>query len=133
VIDHNTHMADILRDICGPREIPPRRRPRKPTPDGLVLPPQAADKLNVTVEQLFGFVRDGELRYINIGRGSKRPRYAFTDADINELIEKRQTREATCPSTNPKSRRRISSTTSKSIVVGFTARREQQIAAKRKR
>jgi hypothetical protein len=112
---------------------PPPRKPRKTTPDGLNLPPQAASKLNVTVEQLMAFVRDGELRYINIGRGSKRPRYAFTDTDIVELIEKRQTREVQCLSTGPRNPRRISDTTSKSVVSGFTARRAAQIAAKPKK
>ena len=107
-------------------------RSRKPTLGGLLPPSQAADRLNVTVEQLFAFVRDGELRYVNVGRGSKRPRYAFTDADIQELIDKRKTREVPCPCTSPKSPRRISGTTSRSLVVGFTARRAQQLAAKRK-
>ena len=99
---------------------------RKPTPDGLLLPPQAADKLNVTIEQLMGFVRDGELRYVNLGRGSKRPRYAFTDTDINDLIEKRQTREAPCPSTG-RQIRRSGNPTSGSKVIGFTARRNAQL------
>jgi hypothetical protein len=104
---------------------------REPTPDGLLLPPQAADKLNVTIEQLMGFVLDGELRYVNTGRGKKRPRYAFTDVDINELIERRQTREVPCPSTSQKSPRRFSGSTSKSVVVGFTAQRAARLAAKR--
>jgi hypothetical protein len=126
-------FAEIRAEI-GRAKAPASRPPHKPptTPDGLLLPPQAAARLNVTVEQLFALVRDGELRYVNIGRGAKRPRYAFTDADINQLIEKRQTREATCPSIGPKNPRRISGSTSKSLVVGFTALRNAQIARKPK-
>ena len=117
-------------------ELARRRQVRNPKPNVkafLNSPSVAAQRLGVTVEQLFGFVHDGELRYVNVGRGSKRQRYAFTDDDINELIEQRKTREVACPSTSPKSRRHISGTTSKSVVVGFTARRAQQLAAKRKK
>ena len=52
---------------------PNQRRPRRPDVNALLHPPRvAAAKLSVTVEQLMGFVRDGELRYVNIGRGKKR-------------------------------------------------------------
>ena len=43
---------------------------------------QAAKKLHVSEEQTRGFVRDGELQYINVGRGKKRPRMRFTEADL---------------------------------------------------
>jgi hypothetical protein len=38
---------------------------------------QAAAYLNITPEQLLLFVGDGELRFVNVGRGKKRPRYRF--------------------------------------------------------
>ena len=60
----------------------------------LRTPAEAAQRLNVTPEQVIGFAHDGELHYVNVGRGSKRPRYRFTDADIDELIEKRKQRGA---------------------------------------
>jgi excisionase family DNA binding protein len=113
-----------------------RRRKRKAAfagPRLLLTTAEAADRLGITVEKLLAFVHDGQLRGINMGRGSKRPRYKFTEADISELIEKRKTQEVPCPSTNPKSPRRISGLTSKSVVVGFMDRRAAQIAAKRKR
>ena len=39
----------------------------------LLLPAEAARRLGITVDQLFAFVRDGELRYVNMGRGHKAP------------------------------------------------------------
>lgn len=116
-------------------EVPGRRARRKAPrpPDGLRTPAEAAARLATTVEQVFAFVRDGELHYVNVGRGKKRPRYRFADGDIDELIEKRKEQAVQCPSTNPKSQRLISGSTSKSVVVGFMDRRAAQIAAKRKR
>jgi excisionase family DNA binding protein len=99
----------------------------------LRTPAEAAQRLNVTPEQVIGFAHDGELHYVNVGRGLKRPRYRFTDADIDELIEKRKQRGAICRSTERRSRAHTSGTTSSSVVEGFAARRERQISAKRKR
>ena len=113
-------------------DVPTRKRRKRPA-DGLLMPREAAERLGITVEQLSAFVHDGELHYVNVGRGSKRPRYRFTEADINELIEKRKELGKKCQSTDPKSPRRTSGSTSKSLVVGFTARRAAQIAAKLKR
>jgi excisionase family DNA binding protein len=103
------------------------------TDNALLLPAEAARRLRITLDQLFAFVRDGELRYVNVGRGTKRPRYRFTDGDINEWIEERKELEAPCPSTNRKNRHLTGGTTSKSVVNGFMARRAAQIAAKPKK
>jgi hypothetical protein len=102
-------------------------------PAMLLLPAEAARRLRITPNQLFAFVRDGELHYINMGRGQKRPRYRFSEGDINGLIEKRKELEAPCPSTNRKNRHLTGGTTSKSVVNGFMARRAAQIAAKPKK
>ena len=37
--------------------------------------------LRVSVDQVLGFVLDGELRYVNVGRGYKRPRRIGQDDD----------------------------------------------------
>ena len=110
-------------------------RKRKPvTPGGLHDIPAAAARLGVTEEKLRAFVRDGELKYVNVGHGAKRPRYRFTDSDINELIEKRRQQDVPqCQSTSPKSPRRIICSTSYSTVVGLTALRAAQLAGKLKR
>lgn len=89
---------------------------------------QAARKLGTTEDQVRGFVQDGELRYINVGRGKKRPRLRFTEADLDEFIERRMRKsEPICQSTNRKSHR-FTGSTSKSGAVGFTAQRNAHLA-----
>src|SRR5260370_29239635 len=90
---------------------------------------QAAKKLDITENQLTGLVLDGELHYINVGRGKKRQRMRFPEADLNELIERRRKREP-CLSINRKNPRHIIGSTSSSTVIGFTARRNAQLARK---
>jgi excisionase family DNA binding protein len=91
---------------------------------------QAAAELQVTVRQVRGLVHDGELRYINVGRGSKKPRMRFADDDLAEFKERRRRREA-CLSGATKNHPTIN-TRSPSEVIGFAARHKQRTAAKRK-
>src|SRR5258705_4043692 len=57
---------------------------------------QAAKKLDISEDQVTGLVLDGELRYINVGRGKKRSRMRFTDEDLDDLIERRQRGNHVC-------------------------------------
>ena len=100
----------------------------------LRTPKQAAERLQTSVEQLIGFVHDGELRYVNLGRGKKRPRRMFTDDDLDEFIERRKRGEAIglCLYTNQQNRR-TGNLTSSSEVIAFTARPSARPAAKPKR
>src|SRR5262249_18325365 len=93
---------------------------------------EAARRLKVTPDQLAKLVHDGELRYVNVGRGKKRPRMRFTDADLDEFIERRTRREVSCPSISPKSRL-STDTISGSEVIGFTARRNARHAERPKK
>jgi hypothetical protein len=93
---------------------------------------QAAIKLDISEEQARGLVRDGDLPYINVGRGKKRPRMRFTEEDLDELIERRRRKAEPCLSTNRKSHR-FTSTTSKPVVIGFTALRNAQLEKKPRR
>ena len=113
---------------------PQRRAPASiPTdPDALLTAAQAAAKLNVTIEQVMAHVEDGSLRYVNISRGSKRPRYRFTQSDLNEFIAARTQEHSPCPSSPQRNRRASTGTTSNSKVIGFTARRAALRAAKPK-
>jgi hypothetical protein len=88
---------------------------------------QAAKKLGISEEQARGLVQDGELQFINVGRGKKRPRMRFTEADLDELIVRRRQKREQCLYTNRKSHR-FTSTTSKPEVIGFMARRNAQLA-----
>ncbi|WP_074830398.1 MULTISPECIES: helix-turn-helix domain-containing protein [Bradyrhizobium] len=87
---------------------------------------EAAKRLKITEDQLAGLVEDGEISYINTGRGKKRPRRRFTEKDLEEFVERRRRRES-CLSTSPKNHR-STNTISGSGVIGFTARRNAQIA-----
>src|SRR4051812_34280885 len=79
-----------------------------------------ARRLGITKEQLTAFVQDGEIAYINVGRGKKRPRRRYTEQDISEFLERRRRREA-CLSIAT-SERRTTSSISRSTVIGFMAR-----------
>jgi len=110
-----------------------RRKRKAATSDGLHTIVETAARLNVTAEKIRAFVRDGTLTFVNVGHGSKKPRYRFAESDINELIEKRRQQEATpCLSSKPQSPRRISGTASRSIVVGFMEARAARLARKPK-
>jgi hypothetical protein len=95
---------------------------------------ETAARLKSTREQVMGFVDDGDLIYINVGRGKLRPRYRFSPTDIDDFEETRRTRKEpnSCQFTDRKSPRRIIGSTFSSTVVGFTARRNVQLAKKPK-
>jgi excisionase family DNA binding protein len=65
-------------------------------------PQSAAARLGVSVKTLQGYVSDGELRYINVGRGTKKVRRRFTDEDLEDLIQRRAQRDLPCQSTGIK-------------------------------
>jgi hypothetical protein len=56
---------------------------REAAPDGgLFDVKQAARKLGISEDQTRGFVEAGELQFINLGLGKKRPRMRFTQTDL---------------------------------------------------
>src|ERR1700681_4055563 len=83
---------------------------------------EAAARLNITPNQVRGLIDDGNLKYINVGRGKIKPRYRFAETDIDEFLDRRRTREEpSCLSSSRKSPRRTIGSVSKSTVIGFTA------------
>src|SRR4051812_16428507 len=90
----------------------------------------AAEWLCISEDQVAELAHRGELRYINVGRGQKRARMRFTEEDLEEFVARRRRREV-CLSTSPKSHR-ITISTSRSEVIGFTAVRAAQLAGKPK-
>src|SRR5262249_5241106 len=90
-----------------------------PSSDGLKTAAQAAAKLNCSIKTLNGHVASGALHYVDIGRGKKRRRPRFADADLNDFIAN-QTRKVTpCPSAATRALR-SGSTTSRSTIVAFS-------------
>src|SRR5262249_6861677 len=111
-----------------------QRKPRPPPPDGLKTTAQAAAKLNCSIKTLNAHVAAGDLRYVSIGKGTKRQRRMFADPDINEFITTQTRKDFPCPSTRTETAaRRISTSTSKCEVIGFTALRSRRPGAKPKR
>jgi excisionase family DNA binding protein len=91
---------------------------------------EAAKRLGASVDHVRALVDDGRLRYINIGRGEKRPRYRFTEADLNEFVEANRAREeAPCPSSRSR-KVGITNSTLCSVGIGFTAQRNARLEKK---
>jgi len=105
-----------------------------PPPDGLRTPAEAARKLRCSIKTLNGHVASGALQYVVIGHGTKRPRRMFADTDLDDFIANQTRKDVPCPSISTETvARRISTSTSKCEVIGFTARRNARRAAKPKK
>jgi excisionase family DNA binding protein len=134
-------MADVRRNKRLQAKRRRRLAPRQPNglqdplnvagEPGLLMTGQAAAYLGITDDQVAAFVQDGELNYINVGRGKKRARYRFTIPDLQEFIERRRRREVLCRSTSQKGHRTTTST-SRPEVIGFMAARAAQLGKKPK-
>jgi len=114
----------------------PRRqhKARKPLPDGLKTAERAAAKLGCSIKTLNAHVAAGDLRYVSIGKGTKRLRRMYADTDLDEFITNQTRKDVPCPSTRTETvARRTSISTSKCEVIGFTARRNARRAAKPKK
>jgi hypothetical protein len=98
--------------------------------EALISASEAADILHISVRTLRGHVDDGSLRAISIGRGKKRQRLAFDPVDVRAFKLARIAQP--CQSTNHPTLN-ISSTTSRSLVVDFTALQKQRAEEKRTR
>src|SRR5262249_7097178 len=81
---------------------------------GLKSAAQAAAKLSCSIKTLNAHVAAGDLRYVSIGKGRKRVRRMFTDADLDDFIANQTRKDVPCPSTRTETAaRRISTSTSK--------------------
>jgi hypothetical protein len=123
-----------MRDDAGrERANRPHAEARKPfLPNGLRTPAEAAERLHCSIKSVLAHVAAGELRYVAIGQGRKRPRKMFTDSDLDQFIENRTRKDAgLCPSSKTHVRR-STDTASKSCVIAFTARRNARPGAKPK-
>jgi excisionase family DNA binding protein len=78
----------------------------------LITPKEAAKRLRVSIETLAGLAHDGELVYVNVGRGRQRVRMMFTQQDLEEFIDRRKRGAAVNPS---------------STNLGFSARRRARL------
>ena len=111
----------------------PARKPRQSSPDGgLQTAAQAAAKLNCSTKTLNAHVAAGDLRYVIIGKGTKRPRRMFSVADLDNFIANQTRKEPPCLSDATRGRR-SGSTTSKSEIIAFSGVQKRRRDAKPKR
>jgi excisionase family DNA binding protein len=75
--------------------------------------------LGITADQVRAFIADGELRYIDLGRGKKRPRIRLTKENLDEFIEQRTRRDMPPRLSTDRKSHRSTGTTSKSVVSDF--------------
>src|SRR5262245_18588718 len=87
---------------------------------GLRTPAEAARKLHCSIKTLNGHVAAGDLRYVIIGKGMKRPRRMFADDDLDEFITTQSRKDVPCPSTRTRARH-TSNLISSGEVIAFTA------------
>jgi AraC-like DNA-binding protein len=114
-------FADVfLNPARRPIQKQAAHRVRSSIPNGLRTPQEVATRLGMSVKQVKTLaLKDGELRFINTGRGTKNIRMMFTDADVEEFIKrrhKRNTPQQQSPTQKGTSHRAAE-------VIGFTARR----------
>ncbi len=74
---------------------------------------EAADQLRISERQLRDLTDDGLVRWINVGRGSKRPSRRYTQEDLDEF---KQRRSQQCPSTSAPVKRPTRMTSSSGAV-----------------
>jgi excisionase family DNA binding protein len=55
----------------------------------LLRPVEAAKRLRMSVKTLRKHVRDGSIRFVEIGRGAVRRRMAFTTTQLDDFIKRR--------------------------------------------
>jgi Helix-turn-helix domain len=124
---------DGLRTVAeAAPKLPRQRKPRISTPDGLRTAAEAAARLGCSIKTLNGHVDAGDLHYVIIGQGKKRPRRMFTDSDLDAFIASRTRKDSPCPL--PTSRARHTGTSiSKCEVIDFAGPRKPPTGAKRKK
>ena len=44
--------------------------------------------LNISKMQVYHLMRSGKIRFTNVGRGDKRPRYRFFKEDVDKIINR---------------------------------------------
>jgi excisionase family DNA binding protein len=52
------------------------------TPSRYFSPPEIAERFGVDPAKVVGWIRKGEMRAVNVGNGSSRPRYRISPADL---------------------------------------------------
>jgi excisionase family DNA binding protein len=71
-----------------------------------LTPPEVAERLGVSPERIIGWIRSGKLRAVNIGDGSRRPRFRISPDRLGDFLRSREVIPPAEPA--PRQRRRAS-------------------------
>jgi hypothetical protein len=102
-------------------------------PDGLRTPDEAARKLGCSVKTLNAHVAAGDLRYVIIGKGTKRPHRMYAAADLDDFIANQTRKDSPACRSIASRARRSSTSNSASEVIAFSAQPRPRPGAKRKK
>lgn len=74
------------------REQEPAAPSGKPAGQGrsVLTPPQVAKQLGVDPATVISWIRSGQLKASNLGKGDQRPRYRVQPGDLDAFLKKRQ-------------------------------------------
>src|SRR5262245_51811893 len=110
-----------------------QRKPRHLPPDGLKTAAQAAAKLNCSIKTLRAHVAAGDLRYVIIGKGTKRPHRMYAATDLDGFIANQTRKDSPACRSIASRARRSSTSNSASEVIAFSAQPRPRPGAKRKK
>jgi hypothetical protein len=132
VIDWDDNFPAIELPVPVKPRHPKPKPVRAPDPNDLLTKREAASRLRCSEKTIDAHAASGVLRYVLIGRGSKRKRKMFAPADLTAFIEAQTRKDTPCPSPATCVRRSTDSIFG-SQVLAFTARRNAGPGGKRKR
>src|SRR5262245_56491763 len=115
---------DAVKPQLGGQVVPP--------PDGLLTLAEVARRLRCSEKTLRAHLDAGDLRYVIIGKGTKRPRKMIAPADLDDFIAAQTRNDVPCPSIASRARR-IGTSISGGEVIALTALRKRRRDAKLKR
>ncbi|WP_428308171.1 helix-turn-helix domain-containing protein [Lacipirellula sp.] len=75
----------------------------KPTEPDALTPPEVAKRLGVTPETVIGWIKSGQLKASNVGKGVAKPRYKIQPANLERFMASRQSESPTPRTTARKS------------------------------
>jgi excisionase family DNA binding protein len=91
-------MAAWLGEYWGMK---PKKKKRPAQPADRLTPPQVAKRYGVSPDTVRSWIERGELRAVNIGNGTVKPRYRIEPAALADF-DKRRTADKTPPQKRPK-------------------------------
>lgn len=56
----------------------------------VLTPPRVAKQLGVDPATVIGWIRSGQLKAANVGKGGQRPRYRIRPSDLDQFLKSRQ-------------------------------------------